>query len=109
LLANQPDIQRRIDRLSGVMPSGIDNPVTSLMGFLPGLVEGGALSVSTSLGAVRRLAGDVEPSRFDAWLEGSYTRFKSENENGVSESLGGFGRAALGADWLVNRNLLIGG
>ncbi len=102
LLANQPDIQRRFDRLNGVVGSG-GNPVSSLMAYLPGLVEGGTLSMAASLAQIERLAGVEQPSRFDAWASLTHGRYSA---NGAE---GDFTLAAIGADWLVNRDLLIGG
>ncbi|MGQ2904927.1 MAG: Ig-like domain repeat protein [Neoaquamicrobium sediminum] len=108
LLSEQHDIQRRIDRLDGHV-SGGGNPLATAMAYLPGIVDSGSLSTSISLAQIRRLSGEVKPARFDLWADVSYTRFQSEGPGGVSESDGGFARAAFGADWLVNRNLLIGG
>ncbi|HTN62966.1 MAG TPA: Ig-like domain repeat protein, partial [Devosia sp.] len=102
ILANQPDIERRIDRLNGIAPSG-GNPVSALMGYLPGIVEGSPLTVSTSLGAIERLAGNEQPSRFDVWFEGTFALFDRNGPNG------NFNTASLGADYLVTSDLLIGG
>ena len=101
ILAHQTDMQRRIDRLNGTAPS-MGNPVSMLSAYLPGIVEGGVMSMSTSLAQVERLAGKEKQSRFDIWFEGTYGRFDSSNNDGK------FAIASLGADYLVNRNLLVG-
>ncbi|MBX9462325.1 MAG: Ig-like domain repeat protein [Aquamicrobium sp.] len=101
ILAHQTDMQRRIDRLNGNAPS-MGNPVSMLSAYLPGIVDGGVLSMSTSLAQVERLAGKEKQSRFDIWFEGTYGRFDSSNNDGK------FAIASLGADYLVNRNLLVG-
>jgi len=101
ILANQPDIQRRIDRLNGVVSSG-GSPVSSLIAYLPGIAEGSPLSVSTSLGAINRLAGNEQPGRFDVWFEGTFALFDRDGPNGS------FNTASLGADYLVTSDLLIG-
>lgn len=102
ILANQPDIQRRIDRLNGAVSSG-GNPVSSLMAYLPGIVEGSPVTVSTSLGAINRLAGNEQPGRLDVWFEGTFALFDRDGPNG------NFNTASLGADYLVTPDLLIGG
>lgn len=102
ILANQPDIQRRIDRLNGATPSG-GNPVSALMNYLPGVVEGAPLTVSTSLGAIERLAGNEASGRFDMWLEGTFALFDAGGPDGT------FNTASFGADYLVTPDLLIGG
>jgi hypothetical protein len=102
ILANQPDIQRRIDRLNGVVSSG-GNPVSSLMSYLPGMIGGSPLNVSTSLGAIDRLAGNEATSSFDIWLEGTFALFDAGGPNG------NFSAASFGADYLITPDLLIGG
>ncbi|KFC61709.1 Autotransporter beta-domain protein [Devosia sp. LC5] len=102
ILANQPDVQRRIDRLNGATPSG-GNPVSALMNYLPGVVQGGPLTVSTSLGAIERLAGNEASGQFDMWLEGTFALFDAGGPDGT------FNTASFGADYLVTPDLLIGG
>lgn len=100
LLANQPDIQRRIDRLNGVVGGG--NPVASLMAYMPGLVESGALSMSGSFAQVERLAGNETPSRFDLWASLTHGHYSAEAADG------NFTLGSIGADYLINRDLLVG-
>ncbi|QDZ13123.1 autotransporter domain-containing protein [Devosia ginsengisoli] len=102
ILSNQPDIQRRIDRLNGVVSSG-GNPVSSLMGYLPGVASGSPLAVSTSLGAIDRLAGNEAPNALDIWLEGTFAIVDTGRPDG------NFSAASFGADYLVTPDLLIGG
>jgi hypothetical protein len=97
ILENQPDGQRRIDRLNGV--AGI-NTVESMLGGLPGLAGGRSMSVSASLASMRH-PGDSE-SAFDIWFDGRFARFEA---NGAS---GNFGLASFGMDYLLNENLLVG-
>ena len=106
ILSNQPDAQRRVDRLNGVVTS-VGNPVSQLMNYASGDGEAGRATVSTSVGAVNRLSGDQEPSAFDVWFEGTYVGVDVSGEAGDSD--GDFGMATLGADYVVNRNLLVGG
>lgn len=101
IMSHQTDMQRRIDRLNGVAPS-MGNPVSMLSSYLPGMIDGGALSMSTSLAQIDRLAGNEQPSRFDVWFDATYGRFDTSGEDGR------FAIAALGADYLINRNLLVG-
>ncbi|WP_421926120.1 Ig-like domain repeat protein [Neoaquamicrobium sediminum] len=101
ILSHQTDMQRRIDRLNGTAPS-MGNPVSMLSAYLPGIVDGGVVSMSTSLAQVDRLAGKEKQSRFDIWFEGTYGRFDGDSADGK------FAVASVGADYLVNRNLLVG-
>lgn len=100
ILENQPDLQRRVDRLNG--HAGSSSGISSLLSYLPQIAETGALKVSTSLNAVRRMTGDKSDGRFDLWFEGSYNRFE------VNENKGDFSLATVGADYVINRNLLVG-
>ncbi|MBO3762579.1 Ig-like domain-containing protein, partial [Ciceribacter sp. L1K22] len=101
ILTNLPGVQRRVDRLKGVSPT-VDDPVSSLMSYLPGVVKGGRATVSSSLGALDALAGNQTPRRFDAWIEGSFALFDDGSPDGT------FQTASFGADYLVSPNLLIG-
>jgi len=102
ILANQPDIQRRIDRLSG-LTTGDGNPLTPLMSYLSGLAEGRPVNVSGSLAAINRLAGNEAPSAFDAWIEGTFASLDARSSNS------NFNSFSAGADYLVSPDLLIGG
>ena len=101
ILANQPDIQRRIDRLDGGGISGAA-PVSALMGYLAGVAEGGPLTVSTSLGAIDRLRGSEPTNRFDLWFSGTFALYDAGGP------AGDFSTASLGADYLVSSDLLAG-
>ena len=99
VLANQPDTGRRIDRLNGVAAGGRDLP-SALMGYVSQLGAEGPPTVSTSLNAIGAMAGARKPSPFDVWLSGSFA---------VLDGDGGGSTAAIGADYLVNPDLLVGG
>jgi hypothetical protein len=122
ILANQPSSSRRIGRLKrgtaaqrlSYSPGDVANlsPVT----FDPMSYKSGTYDLSTSLDQVTRAAetfalatggvGDTNyhrSSKFDIWFEASYNRFE-----GSSDNSGSFGIYYLGADYLVNPDLLIG-
>ncbi|MFK4812674.1 autotransporter domain-containing protein [Devosia sp. ZW T5_3] len=101
ILANIPDEERRIARLNGVV-SGGGSLGSTLLSYLPGVVEGGPVGVSTSLAAIDAMAGNQQPGALDVWFEGKFSLF----EGGAGEK---FSSAALGADYLLNPDLLIGG
>lgn len=101
ILANIPDEERRIARLNGVV-SGGGSLGSTLLSYLPGVVEGGPVGVSTSLAAIDAMAGNQQPEALDVWFEGKFSLF--ENEGGEK-----FSSAALGVDYLLNPDLLIGG
>ncbi|MER8879978.1 putative Ig domain-containing protein [Mesorhizobium sp. M0684] len=100
ILENQPDIQRRIDRLDGVAGGG--SPVATLLAYLPGMADTNSVNVSASLASMRRLGGEDANSLFDIWFEGTYSRFDINDQDGK------FALATFGADYLVSRNLLVG-
>ncbi|MER8911265.1 putative Ig domain-containing protein [Mesorhizobium sp. M0854] len=100
ILENQPDIQRRIDRLDGVAGGG--SPVATLLAYLPGMADINSVNVSGSLASMRRLGGEDANSLFDIWFEGTYSRFDINDQDGK------FALATFGADYLVSRNLLVG-
>ena len=102
LLANTPDVQRRIDRLNGMGGGGVIS-IPALMGYVPDLLAGETQTLSASLSAIDRLAGNRQPNPFDIWMEGTFALF----DNSASD--GKFAMAAAGADYLVNHDLLIGG
>ncbi|MEJ0096840.1 MAG: Ig-like domain repeat protein [Bauldia sp.] len=104
ILDNQPDVQQQIDRLNGVIPGGdsfASNLMTDLMALAP--VDGGPTTISTSLGAIRAAMGDKQPSAFDMWFRGTLGHYAT------ASATGNFDLAYLGADYVVNRNLLVGG
>ncbi|MCR4268815.1 putative Ig domain-containing protein [Nitratireductor sp. ZSWI3] len=100
ILENQPDMGRRVGRLNGQAGGG--GSISSLLGYLPQLADARSVNLASSLGAIRRLSGGEGTDRFDLWFEGSYSRFEA------NEATGHFGLATIGADYLVNRNLLVG-
>jgi hypothetical protein len=103
ILSNQPDIQRRIDRLNGQASSATS--VTSLLSYLPELEEGNPVTFSASLASMRRLPdGSFETSPFDLWFAGTYVKFDTDDGPG-----GDFGMGTFGADYLVSPDVLIGG
>jgi hypothetical protein len=101
ILANQPDADRRLDRLNGVM-SGGDNPGSALLGYISRLADSGSLTVNTSLAAIDAMTGTQKQSRFDAWFAGTFARLDGANGDGE------FATAAIGADYLLTPDLLVG-
>lgn len=102
ILANQPDVSRRINRLNGVVSSGGPS-VASLMGYVPSLLNGSPLSVSGSLSAIDAATGNAQQGALDAWFEGTFAMLHRPGGNGA------FSSASVGADYLVNADLMIGG
>lgn len=102
LLANMPGAQRRLARLNGGVPAPF-NPGSMLMTYLPQIPQGGAVAASASLAQMDAMAGNETQARFDAWIEGTFGLLAN---NGAE---GRFGIAALGADYLVSEDVLIGG
>lgn len=101
LLDSLPGSSRRIGRLNGTA-AGTISPGAMLMGYLPAMANGTPLQVSGSLAAIDTLVGNRQPSRFDAWVEASFTLFDAEITGGQLSTV------ALGADYLVNDDLLLG-
>jgi len=97
ILENQPDLQRRIDRLNGATPG---DPAGMLANYLPGLAGGRTMDVSASLAMLG--PEDQAPSPFDVWVAGSFVRFD------VNGGRGRFGLVTAGADYRVNDRLLVG-
>lgn len=102
ILGNVPDGQRRIGRLNGSVAGG-GSIGSAILGYLPGVVEGRPLGVSTSLAAIDAMAGKQQPGAFDAWFEGTFSLFDG---GGPKDR---FNSAALGADYLFSPSLLVGG
>ncbi len=99
LLGNIPDLQRRIDRLENVAPAPDIDPGTALHYLASGSLPS---SVSASLSAIDAATGRPQ-SALDVWFSQTWGRFDGDG-------LGGnYGIAAVGADYLVSRNLLLGG
>lgn len=108
IMAHQPDLQRRLDRLQSapgntgtVVAGGVPVPVA--MPFSMSLSSGQA-NVSTSLATVAAAAGDTDRGRqaFDIWAEAYFSR----------ATIGGqeadFRIFHVGADYRVSENLLLG-
>ena len=107
ILANQPDLRRRIDRLSDtpVSPAG---SVAAYGVSIPGAkslplqanVAAGQASFSTSLA----MMGDGSGRRnFDVWAEGSLSRAT------IGDQDADFSIVYLGADYRLRDNVLVGG
>lgn len=101
LLQSLPDSARRIGRLNGVASGGM-SPGAAVLGYLPGIVAGDPLMVSGSLAAIDAMAGNAQKSRFDIWMEGSLGIFDTKAASGRISTF------ALGADYLVSEDLLVG-
>jgi hypothetical protein len=101
ILSNQPDMQRRIDRLNGIAPA-TGSAFDTLTAYLPGVMSSGEAAISASLSQFDQLAGNQKPRDFDVWFEGTFALFGSSGTEGV------FNAASIGTDYVVSRNLLIG-
>ncbi len=120
ILANQPDVSRRINRLQrgtgSEQLSFATGEIGKLMPFEFNLrsLGSGNYNFATSLDQVTRAANQIqvmqggtathESRRFDVWFEGSFNKF-----NGSAGSGGDFAIAHLGADYLMSPDLLVGG
>ena len=120
ILANQPDVSRRINRLQrgtgSEQLSFATGEIGKLMPFEFNLrsLGSGNYNFVTSLDQVTRAANQIqvmqggtathESRRFDVWFEGSFNKF-----NGSAGSGGDFAIAHLGADYLMSPDLLVGG
>jgi outer membrane autotransporter protein len=117
IAANEPDGSRQIDRLVEV---GTDSPASS--GARPVRVNGSssgpmrfalATSLSQMLINVRAAQGAsvlATPSKsapFDVWIDGMYGSFQDHRSS--SDIDGHFGIVSVGADYVLNRKLLVGG
>jgi hypothetical protein len=100
LLTTLPASQNRVDRLNGAVAL-VSSP-RPFLESLPGIVAGDPIPVSGSLAALDRLAGYQQQSNFDAWMEGSLGLFGDQPDDR-------FGILALGTDYRINRDLLVGG
>lgn len=100
LLESLPDSSRRVGRLNGSAAANIGPG--SMLGYLPDIATGSSLPVSASLAALDALAGNRQPSRFDAWIEGSFALFDTDAAGGRLSTVG------LGADYLITDDLLLG-
>lgn len=110
LLANQPDLQRRLDRLAGVaaQPGGVTAMGLPVPGSnrLPVSASYSAdrSKASTSLGMVRSVADrDAGPHKFDLWAEASFGSLTYPGHKGS------FRVIYAGADYVLGDNVLVGG
>lgn len=110
LLANQPELQRRLDRLSGADSSGGSATAYGLpvpgAGRLPlsASITPDRARASTSLGTVRAAAGmDRSATPFDIWAEATFGSLDFDNKDGR------FSVIYAGADYRLGKSLLIGG
>lgn len=97
LLANMPDMQRRVDRLNRM--TRYAPGVGQLMSYVPRAAQSGTVELSTSLGAIEALGGRAEPNAFDIWIDGNYATV----DGGAA-----FGRLAVGADYVLGPDMLVG-
>ena len=117
IAANEPDAGRQIDRL---VEAGTDDPTSS--GARPVRVTGTssgpmrfalATSLSQMLINVRAvqggsvLAAPPKVAPFDVWIDGMYGSFQDHRSS--SDIDGHFGIVSVGADYVINRALLVGG
>ena len=100
LLESLPDSSRRVGRLNGSVAGNISPG--SVLAYLPDIASGSHLPVSASLATLDALAGNRQPSRFDAWIEGSFALFDTDVAGGQLSTV------ALGADYLITDDLLLG-
>lgn len=110
LLANQPDLQRRLDRLSGIspQPSGLSAMGVPVPGsnHLPVSMSYSAdrAHAATSLGMVRSVADrEAGLHRFDLWTEANFGSLSYPGHKG------NFRLVYVGADYLLGSNVLVGG
>lgn len=109
LLASQPDLQRRLDRLAGVAPQAAG---LSAMGIqVPGsnklpvsmTYSADSSRAATSLGMVRSVGGhDSGPHRFDIWTEANFGSLSYPGHKGK------FRLIYVGADYTLGDAVLIG-
>lgn len=108
LLAHQPDLQRRLDRLTGTQSSGGSASAYGLS--VPGAerlpvnltLSKGQAQASTSLSAARSSLGDKSEHSFDIWSEAYFSRAT------LGTQRASFRVIYLGADYLVSDGLLVG-
>ena len=105
LLQNQPNVQRRIDRLSG---EAIPGNVSAFGASMPANLIPGRFNFSkekqefgASLSLLDRLA-DRDHREFDIWVQGSFGQYDIDGGHGD------YGIIHLGIDRIVMENLLLG-
>jgi chitinase len=110
LLANRPDVQRRIDRLAGTATSpgsatAFGAPVPG-SGHLPlafSLAEGQSRA-ATSLAMIRSAADpqNMQSRPFDIWAEATFSTLRYDNQEGR------FQLVYAGADYRIGETALVG-
>lgn len=116
ILASEPDMQRRIDRLnkktssgSGATIAGLTVPGSNKIGLSANLSEtsktvSGSLLAANSDGVLKgQLDGATKSGKIDVWGEAQLQDFNFQGEDGD------FSILYMGADYLVSDTLLIGG
>jgi hypothetical protein len=98
ILLNQPDLQRRIDRLNGVATASTG--VGELMAMFPAVAGGGQARVHGSLAGFPGRTS--EQSRFDVWFEARFQGIQA------APNAGSFVMGAIGGDYLFTPRLLAG-
>ena len=110
ILANQPDLQRRLDRLTGTAGSG--GTATAYGVPIPGsgslpmsaMLSAGRTQLSTSLQTVAAAAGAADRGNlpFDVWAEATFSDAR------LGTQRGSFDIYHIGADYRVGDDLLVG-
>ncbi len=109
ILANGPDLQRRLDRLgdgasSGGSASAFGLPVPG-SGLLPvsAMITSQIVHAQTSLGMARAAARDGRgQTPFDVWAEATFSALDYNDQSGK------FSLLYVGADYRLNHNLVVG-
>lgn len=105
LLANQPDMSRRKERLNGgssggsVQVAGLTMPGSGKLPLSASLTSNGG-TFSTSLAQMR--GSSSGKGSFDIWAEGTFANLDAARDEG------NFSLWSVGVDYLVSDNLLIG-
>lgn len=109
LLAHQPDLQRRLDRLRGQTASsgsanayGVSIPGAEKLPFNATVGNGFARASASLAGATSALGSDSEHHAFDIWSEAYFSRASVGNQRANFQVI------HLGADYLVSDGLLVG-
>jgi chitinase len=109
LLANRPDLQRRLDRLGGVTPTGGSASISGLpipgSGHLPISfnMTNGRAHATTSLGMLNAAGKGGRPSKpFDIWAEAYFASLDYDRHQGE------FRVIYTGADYRISPDLLVG-
>ncbi|MBJ6988172.1 MULTISPECIES: autotransporter outer membrane beta-barrel domain-containing protein [unclassified Devosia] len=95
---------QRISRLNG-QRTGSDMNGGDVLNYVSSFAATGSLPVSASLSAIADVdqSGEMRTSPYDVWLEGTFSLLEAGGQNGRATS------AAIGADYLLTPDLLVGG